>query len=368
MDTCSCLSCNYKDDLKTCLNEYDYCTNCFHIQKKKFETSNKNKFEYNKKTFLDHILPYINKISNSDKINVLVINDMDTQLLDEITEMLSLKMNKYNINTVSVSTFYNASYFSRHNHYKFQLTDYISQILYDKYGVFDLIILNDTLTYCENIQDILMACKRLSGNDTTILSINLHTSILFSVNVFSMDKNVNHIFNINSMKTLCTNSNLQLNDIIYDNCWMISVINGCINKSNITTKIIADKLYDEMSNNLYDEDSYSKLSEFLDIYVNNINEILQRYKSIGYNIVIINNLDETETYININHTMYIKTKNVKNGLQNLKKDDIVIVIFDYTNIENIKRIIKTFSEQTNSKWLFFDLENLIGYHYNKLIV
>ena len=57
-------------------------------------------------------------------------------MLDVIYEKLLEKVSKYHIKGFSVSPLYNNSFFSKHKHNKFVLTEYISEILLNNFEKF----------------------------------------------------------------------------------------------------------------------------------------------------------------------------------------------------------------------------------------
>lgn len=240
---------------------YLYCNNCFHIQKKKLnnkEVQNKQ-IQYAQSVYNQVIVNRIRTL-NCDSYKILNLGDTNTFILDEIHDVLLTKTSKYNIQTVSLSTLFNPSFFSKHNCHKFTLSEYITDIIKDKYGSFDVIILNDVLNYTDDPQTILKCCDQLSHSNTVIFSINLHTRIFSSLKLFKIDNNVNSIFNTNSMKQLCYAVDMQLDNSLSINEWNLFTIKH--GKEVLTTQNIIDTLYDEIVMNTYCTSLYYILSNY----------------------------------------------------------------------------------------------------------
>lgn len=379
----NCLVCDRKE-LVDCFPEYIYCTNCFHIQKRNL-SSGLSIDRYYTKSFKDFLLKKIDTIdwSNKSHVNVLVVNDINTELIDSISDTLLQSVSRYRLTTVSLSSLYNGSFFSRHKHNKLSLSDYTSDILKNEYGHFDLIILNDTLTYANDPNSILNSCKKLCKDTTIIMSINIHTCILSSMNVLLLDNRVNNIFNTNSLKTLCKRSRLQLANVINYNNWMISIILGCEETS--IEEVILDKLYNEITCNLYDKHIYEILNNYWTKYLSNINDVLQTYRTVGHKLIQISDLPEGYNYFNITYDKHIVVKDLQHIDKIIKDivekesdkskdtdiivkdtdtigkdtDNYVVVILNYENSPVIRDTIKMFSKKS---WLYFDLYYLIAYN------
>lgn len=371
----SCLICN-RTELIPCFPEYTYCTYCFHIQRINLsETIVKEKYSYNQESYKEFVLKKIKDIDWVDQkqVNVLVINDVNSFLIDSIYDTLSDKFQTYNIKTVSISTLYNNSFFSKHHHNKFILSEYTADILKNEHHHFDVIILNDTLTYSVNPYEILSSCKKLCIDTTTIISINYHACILSSMNLLTLDIHVNNIFNTNSMKTLCNRAKLKLVNVINYKELVISIIKGC-EEINID-EVILDKLYDEITCNLYDNRIYSIFNKYWIKYLENINDIFDKYKTLGYKLIQVSNLPNDKTNFNMiydGHIQITDIGNIDNIIKNMlergdKKDTNqiettdrnLLIILKYENSSNILDVIKTNSKKL---WLYFDLYHLIAYN------
>lgn len=361
-DVGNCLVCNRKD-LSSCFPEYRYCTNCFHIQKDNLSKGYKYyKYNSNKDAYAQFVLKKIEEMDwkNRSHVNVLVVDDTSTKLLDDITDVLLKSVGKYRLTTVSLSNLYNGSFFSRHKHNKLSLSDYTSDMLKAEYCHFDLIVLNDTLTYTDDPNGVLNSCKKLCKDTTVIMSINFYSSLLCSMNLLLLDNSVNNIFNTNSLKTLCNRSKLQLLRVVNHKELIISIIIGCEEKK--IDEVILDKLYDEITCNLYDKQIYSVLNNYWCRYIDNIRYVLQRYKDVGYKIVQISDLSFGENYFTIEYDNTIHTNDLEN-IDKINKNDSddknVVVVLDYNGTSVVRNTIKTFSKRS---WLYFDLYHLIAYH------
>jgi len=266
-------------------------------------------------------------------------------------------LNKYRIKMISASPLYNKSFFSQHTHNKFALTEYISEILWNEWGKFDVIILNDMLTYTKSPSEILQCCKNLSHNNTTILSVNLHTSIIYNMELLNMDVNVNNIFNTNSLKRACCNADLKLEQaLVVDEIWVFSKISGSSEDS--VSKDVVDKLYDELICNIYENVSYDTNDTYWYNYFKNLNITLKKYNDIGYQLVLIGNLPENEKYGDIEYDKYIQVKDLNMIDSICGNVYTVIVITDYNNTKSIRDTIIKYSKKS---FVIYDLFYLIGY-------
>lgn len=360
----SCILCK-NDDLGYALSyciqpEYKYCKNCFHIQSSLPVINYKGvKIQYNNDSFTEYVLSQILEMEfdQESDIKILVLNDTNTKLVDVIYEKMMEKVNKYRIKMISASPLYNKSFFSQHTHNKFALTEYISEILWNEWGKFDVIILNDMLTYTKSPSEILQCCKNLSHNNTTILSVNLHTSIIYNMELLNMDVNVNNIFNTNSLKRACCNADLKLEQaLVVDEIWVFSKISGSSEDS--VSKDVVDKLYDELICNIYENVSYDTNDTYWYNYFKNLNSTLKKYNDIGYQLVLIGNLPENEKYGDIEYDKYIQVKDLNMIDSICGNVYTVIVITDYNNTKSIRDTIIKYSKKS---FVIYDLFYLIGY-------
>lgn len=360
----SCILCK-NDDLGYALSycikpEYKYCKNCFHIQSSLPVTNYKQvKIQYNSDTFTEYVLSQISEMEfdPENDIKILVLNDTNTKLVDVIYEKMMEKVNKYRIKMISASPLYNKSFFSQHAHNKFALTEYISEILWNEWGKFDVIILNDMLTYTKSPCEILKYCKSLSHNNTTILSVNLHSCIIYNMDLLNMDVNVNNIFNTNSLKLACCNADLKLEQtLVIDKIWVFSKISGSSEKA--VSKDVADKLYNELTCDLYENVSYYTNDTYWYNYFKNLNSTLKKYSDVGYQLVLIGNLPENEKYGDIEYDKYIQVKDLNMIDSICGNVYTVIVITDYNNTKSISDTIITYSKNS---WIIYDLFYFIGY-------
>lgn len=361
MPCCICKNDNINNNF--IYKDFVYCTNCFHIQKNNI---NPKSVEYkNKRTkpnIHDEILLKISSYLNFDIIEkydeylkILIVNDTNYELSNKIYDKLSEKINKYKIKIISISPFYNSSFFSTQTHYKLNFTDNITNMIKDNYDLFDIIILNTTLTNSIEPLNILNNCKKLCKNGTLLISEHIHTNILTSLELLNLKKNTNHIFNTNSLQTLCKIVNLQLHHIQDINSFhfLSFLIYNPLN--NNLTEYITELLYEEITNNLYNEETYIYLSNYWANYLNIINQFLDKYKSIDYNIVCINTENNIcyhlnyDTFITSDNLIFLNDKNISNTL---------LIITDDIHKNEIIKLIKT---ANNKHWLLFDLHKLISY-------
>jgi hypothetical protein len=357
-----CNVCN-RDDIKKLYNNFYICLYCFHTSKHSDDIVIKPNFtrDYNVSEYHDYILSEINNldIDESSILKILVINDRDTKLIDNIYNDLLQKRSKYSLKTVSLSTYYNNSFFSPHFHNKYHLSDYITDILKDDYESFDIIILNEILTYDKNIRDIMSYCKRLSNEKTVLFSINLNNYMVYSSDIFKIDRYITNLFTTNSFKRLCSDFEFNIqNSKCLDKGWFVYKFDTT--KQLKINKDVVNILYDEMVQNIYDGPVYNKLSEFWSQYISTLNETLNKYKKIGYNIIIINTLQKDMFHMDIPYDSYIKTDSLLQ-LEEIVEPQTLLVILDTSNLVQIKNRIKNLSS-SSKKWLVFDIEYMIAYN------
>lgn len=344
------------------------CNNCFHIQ------SNNDKCIYKKLNTKNRLFNLIVKNIESNKFNntikILNINDTNTKILDD----LYFIYNK-NIKTISLSNLFNPSFFSKHTCYKGDLSDWTFEMLKNIFDTFDIIILNSTLTFNTNINDILEKCKKLSNKNTILFSTsydisNIHSHVFF----FNLNNNIKNIFNTNSMNRLCNKHNLQLinkHEVPYkenfDNTetetqkyYNKHVIYEFGLNNNNTSEIITEYLYNEITLNLYDENIYKTISNNWIKNYNLFNEIIQKYNSQNYNIVILDKSYRNLIDINKNNINLITNLNDINI-----NDKNIFIIFDFENFEkkclDLKLEIQLNYKLNLSKCLILDTNLLITY-------
>lgn len=370
-----CICKNNIDENNFVYQNFIYCTNCFHIQKNNINSNSiksKNKQE-NKQILHNQILSKISSYLNfqiiqkyDEYLNILIVNDINSELSNKIYNNLNKKISKYKIKIVSISPYYNSSFFSTQHHYKLNLTDYTTNIIKDNHNLFDIIILNTTLTNSIEPLNILNNCKKLCKNGTLIISEHIHTNILSSLELLNLNKNIHNIFNTNSIQTLCKIVKLQLHHIEYINHFQFLsyIIHNTLNNEHIKnehiknehiTEHITELLYNEIINNIYDENTYIYLKNYWINYINIVNDFLDKYKSINYHIVCINR--ENNIYYHLNYDTFITTDNLI-FLNDKNPSNTLLIITNDLNRQEIIELIKT----TNTKtWLLFDLYKLISY-------
>jgi hypothetical protein len=336
------------------------CNNCFHIQ------SNNDKCTYKNLDTKDSLFKLIvNKIESNkfnNPIKILNMNDNNTKLLDDLYFIYHR-----DIKTVSLSNLFNPSFFSKHICYKDDLTDWSFEMIKNLYNTFDIIILNSTLTFNKNINDILEKCKKLSHKNTVLLStsydiLNIHSHVFF----LNLNNNIKNIFNTNSMNRLCNKHDLQLINKHtvpsitekYYNKIVIYEINASTNKLKNNSNSITEDLYNEITLNLYDENIYKTISNNWIKNYNLFNDIIQKYNSQNYNIVIIDKY----------YTNLINCNNI-NLITNLNDINIhdknLFISFDFENFEqkclDLKLEIQLNYKLNLSKCLILDINLLITY-------
>ena len=374
MENNLCIICNnnIKIDFINLSNDINLqiCNNCFHIQ------SNSDKSIY-KKLNTDNSLfnLIVNKIESKifkNPIKILNMNDINTKILDDLYFIYNR-----NVTTVSLSNLFNPSFFSKHNCYKGEFTDWIFETLKNNFTTFDIIILNSTLSFNLNINDIMNKCQKISNENTIIFSTSYDISNIYShVFFLYLNNNIKNIFNTNSMNRLCNKHNLQLinkHTVSYiKNCDTIEhqltktkylnrivIYEICLNNIHNNSEIIAQYLYDEIIMNLYDENIYKTISNNWIQNYNLFNSIIKKYKSQNYNIVI---LDKSYTTI-INSDLINSDKLITNLNDININDKNLFIIFDVENFEK-KCLDLKFEIQLNyklnlSKCLILDINLLI---------
>lgn len=397
----NCIICNIDKKLNI-IDNYDVCLNCFHIVKDKVVSNDRMKELQNRlndnfkreenenriQKYLYNIFNYkakaanVNYIDNnsiyteylfgeiesviksrpqgSPKLKIASVHANNTFILDEIRK-------RFNVNTISISENFNPSYFSPHKCYKLSLEIYANNCdLHEcNYDSFDIVILNDMLHYVDDPVYILNKCKMICNKNAQIYSVNLHTSILLSLNYININKNTNHIFNTNSIKTLCKYSNLVLDDSfsINNNQNLNLQIYKITNdkQENEDEKIpnpkIIDCLYNEISLGLYNSSPYYYLKNYWDTYFKICNITFNKYRNKNFTIVgIRDSLIQVNTgnYLEIDE--YINEDDIN---QNLKQDKrkVLFVILNYEKYQTTFDKLNNYLTSRNH--LIFDIDNLI---------
>lgn len=350
--------------------EFMYCNYCFHIRK----TDNvligtKNNYLLdNFKEYILNTIDYLN-VNHYRKLNVLVVNDIDSKFIDKVYKKLSDKIGKYNVHTVSVTPHYNSSYFSNHKHYKYSLTDYITDIIKNEYGSFDIILLNDSLIYTSNPKELLEYCKRLSKTNTIILCANIHTSIFYSMDILNLTKNVNNIFNTNSLKLLCNNVELELVScsILDNSSSFVSILS--LNFAQESYEDIVDILYNEITYNIYNKREYNRIFNYWNNFILYVTDIIDKYSAIGYNnTIFINYSKKDDLYFCFENVNYITETDLNTRVLNtMNPDNTLIIKLNQTINETLNQTInetinETIKHNNNKKWLTFDLYKMIAYN------
>ena len=355
----TCIVCNNKKH-NDFYSDHVYCDNCFHIQKKSLNIVLPfEKTSYNKDIYKGHILDTIGSIKKDEDetYKILNVNDTNTDILDDILGMLVKKTSKYKIKTVSISTLFNRSFFSSHESSKLELSDYTSDMIKNDYGTFDVIVLNDILAYTNDPLTVLKSCEKLSNETTIVFSMNLHSRVFSSMKLFTIDKNVNSIFNTNSMRRLCYYSGMQLSNCTIINEWNLFTLKRGI--ENIPPRVIVNILYEEMIAKIYDKSFYNTLSVNWRINISNIKSIIKKYTNINYKIVAVSDLQYDFMYFNFYKDYYINSRDLYKINKLNKNDKYIIIIYDYINFNDIKMKI---TESNNNNLLFFDISSLISYN------
>lgn len=381
IDDKRCIICGSEDSLENSIPDYEYCNRCFHIARSSLSKTSRNiSINVDMPDFTrDYVLSKIKSLNFSDKkpdsiFKILILNDKDSSLIDETREILSQKINKYYLKTISVSPFYNSSFFSKHKHYKLTLTDYTFQMLKEEYEFFDLIVLNDTLTYTQNPIQILKYCNELSNDNTKILCCNLSTNVLRSMELLNMNKNVKNIFNTDSLKKSATVSGLFLENVEsikegetnFKSVWLGSTISKVENNNSKST---VEQIYNEIEYDLYSTSTHKSFRLYWLNYFSKVNSDLKKYRKIGYTIVLVGNHNIKDLYANFINDIYIQ-REISNKIifeVDIFGDDQLVLILDYKNTDRCLSKNTTGYLPKNDQ-LIYDPYNLIAYHLDKWIL
>ena len=277
-------------------------------------------------------------------------------------------MSRYKITTVSISKLFNPSFFTKHKCIKDNLTENnISTIPLGDFDHFDFIILNSTLTFDTTPNNTLNLIEKLCNNKTIVFSthyeINWNMPSTYFIN---FDKDINNLFNTNSLKLLCDKHNFVLSHkynnerkssnnesnnepILYE--FKLKTYNH-----QVSTDII-EHLYNEITLEVYDETTYKMLA-FLNYYsFHNFNDILKKYRCNNYKIIAI---DINNKQIILNVDCHINKNDSLHFLNDDKDNKYLFVIFD--NFEYISLYLKTQLIKCKinlSKCLLFDTRDLL---------
>jgi len=171
-----------------------------------------------------------------------------------------------------------------------------------------------------------------------------------------MDKNVNSIFNTNSMKRLCYYSGMQLSNCKAINEWNLFTLKRGV--ENIPPRIIVNILYEEMIAKIYDKSFYNTLLVNWRTHISNIKSIIKKYTNINYKIVAVSDLQYDVMYFNFYNDYYINSRDLYKINKLNKNDKYIIIIYDYINFNDMKMKIT----ECNNNLLFFDISSLISYN------
>lgn len=301
-----------------------YCPCCFHIQCQNFVKKNKN---YNFQTNDE-------KIFLNDKIKKnIFLNSLHSKHFDIL-----------NISEISIDIEVNATEVNRNvtinNINEKNINDKISKKLKESYNSFDIIIDLNILDYSNNPNQILKNYEHLCNNET-IIYINTKKSPLINFD-FPRYHNQISFFNINSMKYLCSQNNLIVNNVYKENDNILFEISKMQKKDTNMIK----ELLNEIEYEIYDDEIYKKYNYYFTIYKNKFHNILLKHKFNNFQIIgygnsllsdiLLNEFNDNsliDHFINktnetINDEMLLKCQ-----LDNCKKT--LFVIFDYMNYDEI---------------------------------
>jgi hypothetical protein len=369
-----CIICdNNIDNLITLIDDKHlmYCHNCFHISS--FYTNKPNKIPEtfnsikvcnevnNRSRYKDICFKQIcDKFKDKDeKFNVLCLNDYNTDLLDMIkTEY------KYS-KTVSLSNYFNPSFFSKHYHEKDYINDNSIKRLRARFDSFDFIFINTTLNGCNDPVKFLELCKLLCHENTIVFSLNYHSIRLSCYYLMNLNDQIKHIYNTNSIKFLCQKTNFciaNVEDITKD-------LKLYIFKAQLsdTDSILSEILYDEITHDTYDNETYDSIKYFWMHNFINFSQTLEKYKNKNFTIIGINKCECC-----LVNTYYTKTQKIDlminlSDLSNKikifnKSENFLFIIFDEDQFfAKGSKLITLLSSKQISKSLIFDPVECISY-------
>ena len=223
-----CIICN--NTIRMLHNFYDYCPDCFHIQKK-------NSGE------MEPSLKYHCKFYKENNTNNII---------------RLLEINKYD----NYSHF--IKYFKPKN-YDCYLEEINLDINITNYK-YDIIYINDIFSFIYTPHNILQHIKTLTSEQGKMfITTNLPN---FITNLDSIDVsnrlNTKSIFNTNSMKCLCTINNLHLNNALYlPQFGKTCLFEISLYPINVNIMNVYDVLYNEILNNIYSDSTYT---QFLNLH------------------------------------------------------------------------------------------------------
>lgn len=365
MDDVHCICCNNVMQhflILSEINSINVCDNCFHLQKSEMLNDDYVKLpHYNETMFMKFIFNTIVNYRNDKRLKILNICDNDTNLLDtlftNITNLTSIP--RTYINTVSLSLNFRPSYFSKHKCYRDILSETSIKYLKSNYSSFDIIICNTTLLTCKDPNKILSMCKELCNLNTNIFLVNYHS--IDPIDYLIIDKTVKNLFTTNSLKSLCTNNDFELDDAHIENNYSFYKI--IYSKKDKVSDNIVSTLYDEMNVNIYSIDTYITIN--VDWY-NTLFEtfkLLDRYILNKYEIVYLAECKccKLDNFIQNNEKIQYKINDLTklNGI--LKKDGKYIFIILKLNSFIVKELEEKLSKIKffKIKYLIYDMKNLI---------
>lgn len=366
MDDVKCVCCNSVMDYFLILSEtniINVCNNCFHLQKsERCDNDYRKLVHYDEVKFMKFIFKTINKYKkeyNGDiKMNILNINDNDTNLLDTLLTnvMNNIEIPKTYIKTVSLSLNFKPSYFSKHKCYRDILCERSIEYLKSEYNSFDIIILNTTLLTSNNPNKILTMCKDLCDLNTNIFVINYHS--MNPIDYLTVDRFAKNLFTTNSLKRLCTNNGFELDDVQTDNNYVYYKIS--VGKRDKVSQNIVSLLYDEMNDNIFDIERYYRINREWYNGLQETNKILERYILNKYEIIYISRCKCCigDNFINSNSKIKYKINDLTKLREIIiKNKDYVFIIFNLNEIDLKEYLSKI--RVNDVKYLIYDIKNLI---------
>jgi len=344
-----------------------YCTNCFHISQNK--QTNKSHRVVSickeilnfKENYVQMCLEKIRKrfYDKNDKPNILCINDNSTFLLDAI------KKEYPHAKTVSLSNYFNPSFFSKHYHDKDEINESSIERIVKSFETFDFIFVNTTLNGSNDPEHFLQLCKRVSNKSTNIVCVTFHSILMSCYYLMNFNSDILNIFNTNSLKLLCERNDLMIKQTehLTSDLNVYTITN--VTKSDVAkSDVLSEVLYEEITHDTYDNDTYDTIKHFWVRNLFTLQSTIDKYKRQDFKIIGINKCEccLANTYYtklhNVDLTCNLSEISKRINVFN-KNDNFVFIIFDYNNFFN--KSSKLASEVNVTKSLILDPVECIGF-------
>ncbi len=173
----------------------------------------------------------------------------------------------------------------------------VASKLEETFGSINIIVAQNVFAHISYPSEFLEYCQQLTNENSIIYIQTSQANMILNGEFDTAYHEHLSFFNTNSMRHLCSAKGLVLNRVdltpIHGTSYLFEITGCKLSDSNLV-----DTLYNELSNGLYSEETYTNYTYKCMLYKNNFHNMLLDYKLQGYSIIGYGSTAKSNTLLN----------------------------------------------------------------------